>query len=165
VREVRLIDEKGKQLGIYPTREALRMAEERDLDLVEVAPQARPPVCRLMSYSKFLYERSRKEREARKAQKQIEVKEIRLHPKMADHDVQVKLNRARDFLGDGAKVRIRVRFRGREIAHNEIAREMLDGIVDQLSDVATVEQQPRMEGYTLLMVLAPAAAAAKQQPE
>lgn len=156
VREVRLIDETGKQLGIYPTREALRVAEERGLDLVEIAPTANPPVCRLLDYSKYMYERARREREARKAQKQIEIKEIQVRPKTADHDVEVKLNRAREFLAEGAKVRVRVRFRGREIAHQDLAMELLERIAAQMSDVAVVEQKPMLEGRALLMVLAPA---------
>lgn len=156
IEEVRLIDETGKQLGIYPTREALRMAQDRGLDLVEVAPNARPPVCRILAYGKYMYERSRREREARKAQKQSEVKEIRLRPKIAEHDVMVKVKRARQFLADGAKVRVRVRFRGREITHKEIAKELLDRIAEQMSDVAIIEQRPAMEGYTMLMILAPA---------
>lgn len=131
------------------------IAQERGLDLVEIAPNARPPVCRLLDYGKFVYERSRREREARKAQKQVDVKEVRLHPKMADHDVEVKTKRARDFLAEGAKVRIRVRFRGREIAYNDNAREMLNQIAEEMSDVAEVEQSPKMEGYAMLMVLAP----------
>lgn len=155
-KEVRLIDDAGKQLGIYPIREALRLGEERGLDLVEVAPNANPPVCRLMDYGKFLYERGRREREARKAQKQIEIKEIRVRPKIADHDVTIKMNQARQFLADGAKVRLRVRFRGREITHQEIAKKLLERIAEQMSDVATVEQPPMMEGNTMLMLLAPA---------
>ena len=155
VREVRLIDETGKQLGIYPTREALRVAQERGVDLVEVAPDARPPVCRLLDYSKFMYEQQRKDREARKAQRQVEIKEIRLRPKIAEHDVQTKVNRATDFLNKGSKVRVRVRFRGREITHKDIARELLVRVAKELADVSVVEQRPQMEGYTMLMVLAP----------
>jgi len=126
------------------------------VDLVEVAPNANPPVCRLLDYGKFLYERTRRQREARKAQKQTEIKEIRFRPKIAEHDVMVKTNRAREFLAEGAKVRMRVRFRGREITHQEIARSLLDRIAEQMSDVAVVEQRPAMEGYTMLMILAPA---------
>lgn len=155
MREVRLIDEAGKQLGIYPTREAIRLAEDRGLDLVEVAPAANPPVCRLLDYSKYLYEKARREREARKAQKQVEVKEIRLKPKIAEHDVIVKSNQARKFLAEGDKVRLRVRFRGREITHQEIARELLERMVGLLNDTAAVEQTPEMEGTTMMMVLAP----------
>lgn len=155
VREVRLIDESGKQLGIYPTREALRVAEERGLDLVEIAPNANPPVCRLLDYSKFLYERSRREREARKAQRQTEIKEIQVRPKTAEHDVEFKLNRAREFLGEGAKVRVRIRFRGREITHQDLAMELMERVASEMSDVAVVEQRPILEGRTMLMVLAP----------
>ena len=144
-------------MGIYPTREALRLAEDRNLDLVEVAPNANPPVCRLLNYSKFIYERNRQAREARRAQKQTEIKEIRLRPKTADHDIMVKVNRAREFLGEGSKVRVRVRFRGREITHQEIARELLGRITQEMSDVAVVEQRPMMEGRTMLMILGPAA--------
>jgi translation initiation factor IF-3 len=150
-----LVDETGKQLGIYPIREALRLAEERGVDLVEVAPNARPPVCRLLDYGKFMYERARREREARKAQKQIDVKEIRIRPKIAEHDVMIKINRAREFLAEGAKVRVRVRFRGREITHQEIARRLLDQIAENMGDVAVLEQRPAMEGDTMLMILAP----------
>jgi len=160
VREVRLIDEAGKQLGIYPTREALRVAEDHGVDLVEVAPNARPPVCRLMNYSKFKYERTRREREARKSQKQTEIKEVRLRPKIAEHDRQVMMKRARQFLDAGSKVRVRVRFRGREITHKEIAFEMLKQFAIDLKEIATVEQRPAMEGRTMLMVLAPLKAAA-----
>jgi translation initiation factor IF-3 len=131
------------------------MAEERGLDLVEVAPAARPPVCRLLDYSKFMYEKQRRDREARKAQKQVEIKEIRLRPKIADHDVSVKENQARDFIAHGSKVRVRVRFRGREITHQDIARELLVRVAKDLGDVAVVEQTPQMEGYTMLMLLAP----------
>jgi translation initiation factor IF-3 len=155
VREVRLIDETGKQLGIFPTREALRIAEERGYDLVEMAPQAEPPVCRLVDYGKYIYERNKKQREARKAQKQVDVKEIRFRPKTADHDLNVKINQARKFLGEGATVRIRVRFRGREITHKEIAVEQLNHVAQQLQDVASIDKTPAMEGRTMLMVLTP----------
>ena len=150
-----MIDETGKQLGIFPTREALRMAEDQGLDLVEIAPQASPPVCRLLNYGKFTYERSRREREARKAQKQVDIKEIQVRPKTAEHDVIVKVNRARRFLSEGAKVRVRVRFRGREITHQDLARELLDRLAQEMGDVATVEQNSAMEGRSMLMVLAP----------
>lgn len=155
VREIRLIDEHGKQLGIYPTREALRLADERGLDLVEVAPQANPPVCRLLDYGKYMYERAKRDKEARKAQKQIEIKELRFRPKTADHDIMVKMRRAREFFADGAKVRVRIRFRGREITHKEIAQGLLERVAGELSDVASVEQAPAMDGRTMLMVLAP----------
>ncbi len=163
VREVRLIDENGKQLGIYPIREALHVAMERGLDLVEVSPNARPPVCRLMDYSKFMYEKSRREREARRAQKQVEIKEIQVHPKTAEHDVSIKLNRARKFLQEGNKIRVRARFRGREITHTDLALELMERVAEELGDVATVELTPRMEGRSMIMVLAPAKAEAKAE--
>ena len=152
---MRLIDETGKQLGIYPIREALRLAEDHGMDLVEIAPNAKPPVCRLLDYSKFMYERAKREREARRAQKQIDIKEIRLHPKTAEHDMLIKVRQARDFLSDGAKVRIRIRFRGREITHQEIARDLLAKVAEALGEDAIVEQKPAMDAMTMLMVLAP----------
>lgn len=136
-------------------REALNIAQERNLDLVEVSPQADPPVCRVMDFSKFLYDRSKKEREARKAQKTIEVKEIRLRPKTNEHHLTFKVRDARKWLGEGMKVKVRIRFRGREIDYPQIAREQLNEIVDELQDVAIVEQPPTMDGKTMLMVLAP----------
>jgi translation initiation factor IF-3 len=131
------------------------MAEERGYDLVEVAPNAVPPVCRLLDYGKFRYEQSKKEREARRNQKQSELKQIRLMPKTDDHDVAVKANQARRFLLAGDKVKFNLRFRGREVAHPEIGRKMLDEIAEQLSDIAIIEQKPLMEGRVLSMLLAP----------
>ena len=154
-REVRLITDTNENLGIVSTREALNLAAERGLDLVEVAPNAEPPVCRIMDFGKFMYEKSKKEREARKAQKQIEVKEIRLRPKTTDHHRSFKVRDARRWLEEGMKVKVRIRFRGREITYPEIARELLSSIADELSDVSVVEQPPNMEGRTMLMVLAP----------
>jgi translation initiation factor IF-3 len=139
-----------------PAAEALQIARERGTDLVEVAPNATPPVCRLMDYGKFLYERSKREREARKSQKQAEVKEIRLRPKTGEHDIAYKVRDARRVLMKGAKVKVRIRFRGREITHPEVAKELLDRIAEDLSDVAVVEQAGQMEGRTMLMILAPA---------
>ena len=137
------------------TSEALEIARTRETDLVEVAPNATPPVCRLMDYGKFLYEKSKREREARKSQKQTEVKEIRLRPKTGEHDIAYKTRDARRFLERGAKVKVRVRFRGREITHPEVARELLVRIADDLSDVSEVEKRGAMEGRTMLMILAP----------
>lgn len=150
-----MIDDEGGQVGIISTAEAMRIAREKDLDLVEVAPNATPPVCRLMDYGKFLYEKSKKEREARKSQKQTEVKEIRLRPKTGEHDIEYKLRDTRRFLAKGAKVKMRVRFRGREVTHPQLAEELLMRIAGELEDVAIVEQPPRMEGRTMLMILAP----------
>lgn len=154
-REVRLIDEEGTQVGIIPIREALQTAEERGLDLVEVAPNANPPVCRVMDYGKYRYEQSKKEREARKNQRQSEMKEVRLRPKTDDHDLSVKSKQARRFLQSGDKVKFTVRFRGREMAHPDIGREMLDQISDSLRDIAVVEQKQAMEGRAVSLVLAP----------
>jgi translation initiation factor IF-3 len=154
---VRLIDENGTQVGIIGIREAIAMAEERGFDLVEVAPNAVPPVCRLLDYGKFRYEQSKKEREARKNQKQAELKQIRLMPKTDDHDIGVKANQAKRFLLQGDKVKFNVRFRGREMAHPDIGRKMLEEIAEQLRDIAIVEQKPLMEGRVLSLLLAPTA--------
>ncbi len=134
----------------------MQLAADRDLDLVEVAPNADPPVCRIMDFGKFQYERAKKEREARKQQKQIEVKEIRLRPKTDDHHRSFKVRDARRWLEEGMKVKVRIRFRGREITYPEIAHEMLQEVAAELDDIAVVEQAPNMEGRTMLMVLAPA---------
>lgn len=149
------MDEKGEQLGVYPIEKALALAQERELDLVEVAPSAEPPVVRILDFGRFLYESSKREREARKAQKTVEIKEIRLRPKTDDYHRGFKLKRARRFLEQGAKVKVRILFRGREIAHTRIGREILDTVANELSDIAAVEQTPDMEGRTMLMVLAP----------
>lgn len=138
------------------------MAADRGLDLVEVAPNANPPVCRIMDFGKFQYERAKKEREARKQQKQVEVKEIRLRPKTDDHHRSFKVRDARRWLEDGMKVKVRIRFRGREITYPEIARDMLREVAEELEDVGVVEQAPNMEGRTMLMVLAPASEKKKQ---
>lgn len=152
---MRLIDEQGAQVGIVSAREALAMAEERGFDLVEVAPNAVPPVCRIMDYGKFRYEQSKKEREARKNQKQVDIKQIRLEPKTDDHDLDVKIRQARRFLIDGDKVKFNLRFRGREIFHQEIGMQMLNQIAEELRDIVVVEQRPLMEGRVLSLLVAP----------
>jgi translation initiation factor IF-3 len=152
-----LIDEDGTRVGVVPLRDALVLAEERGLDLVEVAPNAVPPVCRVLDYGKYRYEQTKKEREARKHQKQAELKEVRLKPKTDDHDLEIKAKQARKFLLAGDKVKFTVRFRGREMAHPDIGREMLEQIAEQLRDVATIEQRPLMEGRALSLMLAPGA--------
>jgi len=136
--------------------EALAIAHEHELDLVEVSPAAEPPVARVMDYGKFLYQQAKRDREARKSQKQIEVKEIRLRPKTTDHHKSFKTRDARRWLEEGMKVKVRVRFRGREITYPEIARQQLVEIAEELADVAVIEQKPDLEGRTMLMVLAPA---------
>jgi translation initiation factor IF-3 len=143
-------------MGVVPVQEAQRTARDAGLDLVEVAPNAEPPVCRVMDYGKFLYERTKKEREARKAQSKVEVKEIRLRPKTNEHHRNFKVRDARRWLKDGMKVKVRIRFRGREITYPEIALKDLKSIAEDLSDVGVVEQAPSMEGRSMLMVMAPA---------
>ena len=155
IREIRLIDEEGRQIGIIPTREALEMARDRGLDLVEVAPNAVPPVCRLMDYGKFRYEQSRKERESRKNQHVVELKEVRIRPKIDDHDLETKGRQAAKFLDAGDKVKLTVLFRGRSITHPELGRDLLEQLTEQLHDHGTVEQTPRMEGRTMTMFLNP----------
>ena len=152
---MRVIDSDGKQLGILPRREALRLADERSLDLVEVAPNADPPVAKLMDFGKYQYERAKREREARKPVKKVEVKEVRLRPKTDEHDVNFKIRQARSFLESGAKVKIRMRFRGREIYNLDVAKKQFDHFASELADVGTVEQRPSFEGRTMLMIVAP----------
>jgi len=154
--QVRLIGADGEHVGIVSLSKALATAHESELDLVEVSPAADPPVVRVMDYGKFLYQQAKREREARKAQKQVEVKEIRLRPKINEHHRNIKVEMARGWLKDGKKVKVRIRFRGREITYPEIAREQLMEIAKELSDVGAVEQRPNMDGRTMLMVLAPA---------
>jgi len=161
-QKVRLIGPDGSNVGVVDTEEAHRIALEAELDLVEVAPNADPPVCRVMDFGKFVYERAKKEREARKAQTKIEIKEIRLRPKTNEHHRNLKVRDARRWLEDGMKVKVRVRFRGREITYPEIALEDLKEVAETLSDVATVEQYPALEGRTMLMVLAPTKGAKKK---
>jgi translation initiation factor IF-3 len=161
VKEVRLIDDKGQNVGVVPIAEALEKAQAAELDLVEVAPNASPPVCRIMDYGKFLYEKTKKEREARKAQTKVEIKEIRLRPKTTDHHRSFKVRDARKWLNEGKKVKVRIRFRGREIHYPEIALEDLKEIAEELADVSVIEHTPSMEGRTMLMVLAPAGAKKK----
>jgi translation initiation factor IF-3 len=159
VPEVRLIDEDGAQLGVVPTHQALEMARQKDLDLVEVAANAMPPVCKLLDYGRFKYEQTKKEREAKKHQHAIELKELRLRPGTDDHDVDVRARSARRFIEEGHKVRLLVRFRGREAAHPEIARAQINRIVQSLQDIAVVEQGPMMEGRAMFAVLARSRAA------
>jgi len=153
--KIRLIDEDGENIGIVNLKEGLERAEVAELDLVEVAPNADPPVARIMNFGKFLYEKEKKEREARKAQTKIEIKEIQLRPKTTDHHKGFKVQDARRWLKDGMKVRVTIRFRGREITYPEIALEDLREIAEELSDVSDVEQAPQLEGRTMFMMLAP----------
>ena len=153
--KVRLVDENGENVGIVSIDEALRHANDVGLDLVEIAPNANPPVCKVINYSKFLYDKEKKEREARKAQTKIEIKEIRLRPKTSDHHQGFKVRDARRWLESGMKVRVTIRFRGREITYPELALEDLREIAEELQDVAEIEQAPNMEGRSMFMMLAP----------
>lgn len=149
------MDEKGNQMGIVPTKEALRIAEDRQLDLVEVAPQAKPPVCRLLDYGKYKYEQSKKEKEARKKQHVIHIKEVKLRPNIEEHDYQVKLKNARRFLKGGNKVKVTVMFRGREIVYTPKGQEILNRMASELSELCTIERKAKVEGRNMVMVLAP----------
>ncbi|MCJ7734223.1 MAG: translation initiation factor IF-3 [Anaerolineales bacterium] len=150
------MDPTGENLGVVSTEEARNIAKEAELDLVEISPNANPPVCKVMDMGKFLYEQEKKRQKARKAQKIVEVKEIRLRPKTTDHHTNFKVRDARRWLEDNKKVNVRVQFRGREAHYPEIALEMLDQIAAELSDIGVIEQRPSREGYSMLMVIAPA---------
>ena len=155
ISPVRVVDPQGEQIGILPIERALEIAEEQGLDLVEVAPLARPPVCRIMDYGKFRYEEQRKAREARKKQHQVQLKEVKMRPGIEDHDFDFKLRHARRFLEEGNKVKITMMFRGRQMAHPELVREVLDRVVTEVADVGKVESNPTMEARSMTMVLAP----------
>jgi translation initiation factor IF-3 len=160
-----LIGPEGENLGVVATKEAMRIAREAELDLVEVAPNSKPPVCRVMDFGKFLYERTKKEREARRAQTKIEIKEIRLRPKTNEHHRGFKTRDARRWLLEGMKVKVTVRFRGREITYPELALEDLKEIAEELADVGTVEQMPNLEGKVMTMLLTPAKVVRKKVEE
>jgi translation initiation factor IF-3 len=155
ISPVRVIDPEGNQVGILPIEKALETAEELGLDLVEVAPMARPPVCRIMDYGKFRYEEQRKAREARKKQHRVDLKEVKLRPSIEDHDFDFKARHARRFLEEGNKVKVTMMFRGRQMAHPEIGRQVLDRMVAEIADVGKVESAPAMEARSMTMVLAP----------
>lgn len=152
-KEVRLIGENGDQLGVMSSREAMRLAEEAGLDLVKIAPTAKPPVCKIVDYGKYRYELARKEKEARKKQKVIEIKEIRLSPNIDTNDLNTKMNAARKFLSKGDRVKITLRFRGREMAHMANSKHILDDFAQNLSDIAVVEKAPKVEGRSMTMFL------------
>ena len=153
-KEVRLIGENGEQLGIMSSRDAMKMAEDAGLDLVKIAPTAKPPVCKIVDYGKYKYEQIRKEKEAKKKQKVIDVKEIRLSPNIDTNDLNTKVNAARKFLSKGDKVKITLRFRGREMAHIAHSKHILDDFAKEVEDVAVVEKAPKQEGRSISMVLA-----------
>ena len=152
-KEIRLIGENGEQLGIMSARDAMRMAEEAGLDLVKIAPTAKPPVCKIVDYGKFKYEQVRKEKEARKKQKTVEIKEIRLSPNIDTNDLNTKINAARKFLTKGDRVKVTLRFRGREMAHMNNSKHILDDFAQSLSDIAVIEKAPKVEGRSMTMFL------------
>ena len=152
-REVRLIGENGEQLGIMSAREAYEKAKAAELDLVKIAPTAKPPVCKIIAYGKYRYELARKEKEAKKKQKVIEVKEVRLSPNIDENDLNTKMNNARKFLTKGNKVKVTLRFRGREMAHMSKTKYILDDFAEKLSDIATVDKPAKVEGRTLVLFL------------
>ncbi|WP_204438341.1 translation initiation factor IF-3 [Amphibacillus cookii] len=154
-REVRLIDSNGDQLGVKSRQEALEIAGNRNLDLVLVAPNAKPPVCRIMDYGKFRFEQQKKDKEARKKQKIINVKEVRLSPGIEEHDFNTKLRNARKFLEKGDKVKVSIRFRGRAITHKDLGRKVLERMAEECKDLSTIEQKPKMEGRSMFLMLAP----------
>jgi len=152
-REVRVISEDGQQLGIMSARDAMKLAREANLDLVKIAPTAKPPVCKIIDYGKYRYELARKEKEARKKQKTIDVKEIRLSPNIDSNDLNTKMNHARKFLKGGDKVKVAVRFRGRELAHTASGKVILDAFAEKLSDVAVIDKPAKLEGKNMVMFL------------
>jgi translation initiation factor IF-3 len=162
VPEVRLIDEKGEQVGIVPTPEALERARNSDLDLVEVAPNSKPPVCRILDYSKYKYEQEQKAKQARKHQQQVNVREIKLRPKIAQHDYETKRGHVERFLKNQDKVKVTIMFRGREQSHPERGRMLLDRLLQDVSEIGVMEQEPLQEGRNMTMLLAPARSAGQE---
>ncbi len=158
-REVLVVTDTGEKLGILNIRDALRMGSERGLDLVEVAPLAKPPVCRLMDFGKFKYEQSKRDREARKKQKIIDLKEIKMRPNISEHDFEVRVKNAEKFLLEGDKIKATIMFRGREIVHAELGKAVLDRMLDRIKDLCIVERVAKVEGRNMIMILAP-----KEQP-
>jgi translation initiation factor IF-3 len=154
-REVRLIDEDGKQLGIVPTFEALKLARERELDLVEISPKAAPPVCKIMDYGKFKYQLAKKAHEAKKKQTVVQVKEMKLGLKIEEHDLGVKVRHMREFLTDGDKVKTVIMFRGREILHKAMGENLALKIIEELKGIGTLEQRPKFDGRNIIMIFAP----------
>nr|WP_207753588.1 MULTISPECIES: translation initiation factor IF-3 [Clostridium] len=154
-KEIRVIADDGEQLGVISTKEALRIAEEKDLDLVMISPTANPPVCKIMDLGKYIYEQSKKEKEAKKKQNVINLKEVRMSPTIEEHDINIKANNARKFLDDGDKVKITVRFRGREADYSHVGRKILDNFFSKLEEVCVIEKAAKLEGRNMTMILAP----------
>jgi translation initiation factor IF-3 len=154
-KEIRVVDEDAGQLGVMTPEQALAIARSRELDLVEVAPSASPPVCRIMNYGKFQYQKSKRAHEAKKHQKQVVLKEVKLRPKTEEHDFQFKKNHIVRFIGEGNKAKATIVFRGREMTHQEIGRKLMDRLVEELKELADVERPPKMEGYALVTIFVP----------
>ena len=154
-KEIRLISETGEQLGIMSAKEGQKLADDRNLDMVKISPQAKPPVCKIMDYSKYKFDLAKKEKEARKKQKVIDVKEIRLSPNIDTHDVQVKVKNATKFLKSGNKVKVSIRFRGRELSRQDVARDIMKDFAEQVSEYGIIEKEPKMESRTMAMFLGP----------
>ena len=152
---MRLISESGEQLGVVSVREALAMAEEQDVDLVEISPTAKPPVCKLMDYGKYKYQQAKKRDEAKKNQKQVQIKEIKFRPGTDEGDYQIKMRNINRFLADGDKVKVTLRFRGREMAHQQLGAQLLERVKEALAEVAQIESFPKMEGRQMVMMIAP----------
>ena len=159
IREVRVTSATGEQLGIMATRDALQLAEEQHLDLVEVAPKAKPPVCRIMDFGKYRYEQQKRDKEAKKKQKIITLKEVKLRPHIEQHDFDVKLKNALRFLEEGNKVKVTIMFRGREMSHQELGRDVLHRVAERLKELVIIERDPKLEGKNMIMILAPKAPA------
>ncbi len=157
VREVRVTSATGEQLGIMTTQEALRQAEEQHLDLVEVAPKAKPPVCRIMDFGRYRYEQQKRDKEAKKKQKVVTIKEVKLRPNIEDHDFNVKLKNALRFLEEGNKVKVTIMFRGRELSHQDLGRAVLQKVAVELKDLVIIERDAKLEGKNMIMILAPKA--------
>ena len=162
IREVRVTGADGEQLGIMQTRDALRLAEEQHLDLVEVAPKAKPPVCRIMDFGKYRYEQQKRDKEARKKQKVVTIKEVKLRPNIEQHDFEVKLKSAQRFVEEGNKVKVTIMFRGRELSHPELGSEILNKMSAALGDTVTVERSAKLEGKNMTMILSPKAQKSKK---
>ncbi|WP_461613181.1 translation initiation factor IF-3 [Clostridium sp. Marseille-QA1073] len=154
-KEVRVISADGEQLGVLPTKEALKIAEEKELDLVVISPNANPPVCKIMDFGKYVYEQQKKDKEAKKKQKVINIKEVRMNATIEDHDIEIKANHARKFLLDEDKVKVTVRFRGREVQNSHVGHEILNSFVEKLGDVYVIEKPAKQEGRNMILILAP----------
>lgn len=164
-REVRVTSSTGEQLGIMSTRDALAMAEEQHLDLVEVAPNAKPPVCRIMDFGKYRYEQQKRDKEAKKKQKVINIKEVKLRPNIEQHDFDVKFKNALRFIEEGNKVKVTIMFRGRELSHPELGKDLLDRMADKLKDLVVLERNAKLEGKNMTMVVSPKVTKAVKQPQ